>query len=106
MKTTTYKIRMRDDSEQEVQGIVVNGVWGIDKRTTTKTTYTANGEEKKSNSSDFFLTHIPTGTLVTNARTRKALMEIANLEDLMDEEDLGAIAKAVVKYWNAKGWKD
>ena len=106
MKKTLYKIKMRDGTTKEVEGEVVNGVWGIDKRATQKVTYNANGEEKVSTTSDYFLTHVPSGVLITNARTKKALMEIANLEDLMDEDDMTKVGRAVIAYWNNRGWKD
>lgn len=93
MKKTRYKIKMRDGSDQEIEGEVVNGVWGIDKRTIGK-------------GSGYYLTHVPTGTLITNSRTKRSLMEIANLEDLMDEDDMTKVGRAVIAFWDERGWKD
>lgn len=88
-KTSTFKIKMKDGSEQEVSGLVIDGRWGIDKR-----------EDKF-----FYLTHVPSGALVTNARTQKALKELVSRPDMVDEEDAGKIAKAVGRFWNERWWQ-
>lgn len=106
MKKTSYAIKMRDGSELTVEGEVINGRWGIDKRLTQKKTYTANGEEKVSQSSDYILTHVPTGMLITTARTKKALLELINRPRMIDQDDPNVMLKEVAEYWNAKGWKD
>lgn len=106
MKTMTYKINMRDGSVREVTGSVVNDIWGIDKRVTEKVTRTGNGEERVSKTQDYFLTHIPTGMLVTNAKKKRTLMEIANLEALMDENDPLKIIAVVMKFWDDRWWKE
>lgn len=105
MKTKTFKIKKKDGTTEVVEGIIVNDIWGIDKRTTENVTYTSKGEKRSNKSSDYYLTHIPSGMLVTVASTRKTLMEIANLEALMDENDPYAIWNAVLKYWDKRGWK-
>lgn len=105
MKTTSYKIKMKDGTEREVTGVVI-GDYGIDKRMSQKVTYNAQGEEKVSQSSDYFLTHIPTGMLLTSARTRKALLEIANRSNMIDQTDFTTMLKEIVDYWNSRGWKD
>lgn len=106
MKKTRYQIKMRSGEERTVEGEIVNDIWGIDKRMTQKTTYTKNGEEKVSQSSDYFLTHVPSGTLITNARTKRALMEIANLPIMIDQNNFQLMMVAVNEYWESKGWKD
>lgn len=106
MKTATYKIKMKDGSSNEVTGSIINGVWGIDKRVFEKKTYTASGEERVSKSQDYYLTHIPSGMLVTNSKKKRTLMEIANLSSLMDENDPRKILTAVMRFWDDRWWKD
>lgn len=106
MKTATYSIKMKDDTTQEVDGIIVNGIYGIDKRTTQEETQTKNGETKVTNTSAFCLTHIPTGILVTTSRTRKTLMELANLSEMTDLTDLTKMVNIVVAFWEKRNWKD
>lgn len=106
MKQATFNIKMRTGESRQVTGYIVNDIYGIDKRITQKTTYNEQGEEKVSQSSDFFLTHIPTGVLITNARTRKALMELVNRPDMVDQNDMHQMALAVAGYWNQREWKD
>ena len=81
---------MKDGTSKSVKGMVINNRWGIDKR-----------EELSS----FFLTHTPTGMLVTNARTQKALRELVNRPDMIEEDDPKKIAIAVGKFWNERGWQ-
>lgn len=88
-KTSNFKIKMKDGTEQEVSGLVIDGMWGIDKR-----------DDKF-----FYLTHVPTGALVTNARTQKALKELVSRPDMVDETDISKIAKAVGDFWNSREWK-
>ena len=90
-KSQEFAIKMKDGTTQSVTGLVINNRWGIDKRTLS--------------SSGFYLTHIPTGTLVTNASTQKALKELVNQPDMIEEDDLKKIAVATVKFWNARDWK-
>lgn len=94
MKKATYKIQMRDGTEQVIEGDVVNEIYGIDKRKV--------GDFPIA----YYMTHIPSGVLVTNARTKKALMEIANLPQMIDQTDHNKMREAVAGYWNRKGWKD
>lgn len=94
MKKATYKIQMRDGSEQVIEGDVVNEIYGIDKRKV--------GDFPIS----YYMTHIPSGVLVTNARTKKALMEIANLPQMIDQTNHDKMRETVARYWNKKGWKD
>lgn len=84
---------MRDGTERTVKGTIVNDIYGIDKRI------------YKGTSTAFFLTHIPSGVLITNADKKKSLMEIANLPEMIDQTDPAKIAKAVGKYWNDRWWK-
>lgn len=102
-KNQEYKIKMKDGTYKLVTGLVVNNRWGIDKRQQEVKRQTKDGE-KVSLSSSFFLTHIPTGVLVTNANTQRALKELVNREDMIEEDDPGKIAKAVGAFWNERGW--
>lgn len=85
----TFEIKMNDGTTKTVEGVIVNDIWGIDKR-----------EDKC-----FYLTHIPTGTLITNGKTQKVLKEFVNGQDVIDETDLQKIANEVVKFWNTRWWK-
>ena len=96
---------MKDGTTSEVEGIVLNERWGIDKRTVKNVTYTKAGEERTLSSSDFYLTHIPSGYLVTNAKTQKALKELVNRPDMIAEDDLHKILEATVAFWNERMWK-
>ena len=104
-KTINYDIKMRDGTTRRVNGLVINQRWGIDKRITQETKITKNGEERALSSSDFFLTHIPTGVLITSGHTQKILKELVNRPDMIDEDELPKIAKAVGKFWNSRGWQ-
>lgn len=90
-KNQEFEIKMRDGTTQKVNGIVINNRWGIDKREQL---------------SSFFLTHIPTGALVTNARTQKALKELVNRADMIEEDDPQKILDAVAKFWNERSWQE
>lgn len=103
-KTEEYKIKMKDGTEQKVTGIVINKRWGIDKRQQEVKKETRDGE-KVTLSSSYCITHIPTGILVTSANTQRALKELANREDMWDEDDFHKMAVAVGKFWNEKGWQ-
>ena len=103
-KAQSFNIKMRDGKTESVEGLIVNNRWGIDKRTTETKRQTKDGE-KVSLSSSFFLTHIPTGVLITNANTQKALRELVNRPDMIEEDDLKNIAVAVGKFWNERGWQ-
>lgn len=94
-KKQKYQIRMRDGTIQTVEGTVV-GNWGVDKRTVMM-----DGKPTLS----YFLTHIPSGILITNAKTQKKLLELANQPDLVNEEDPFQMAKAVTKFFDNVGWK-
>jgi len=103
-KTEDYRIKMKNGTEQTVTGIVINKRWGIDKRAQEVVRQTKDGE-KVSLSYSFCLTHIPSGILVTSANTQKALKELINREDMIDEDDFHKMAVAVGKFWNQRGWQ-
>lgn len=89
MKTATFNIAMKNGTKEVREGYIVNGIYGIDKR-----------------DGGFYLTHLPTGVLVTNSRTRKALMELANRSDMTDQNDFTVMANAVKDFWDRRWWKD
>lgn len=103
-KTGKYVCQMKDGTKQEREGLIFNNRWAIEKRQEEKIRSTKDGD-KVSLSSYFALTHIPTGILVTTANTQKALKELINREDMIDEDDLHKMAVAVGKFWNEKGWQ-
>lgn len=103
-KPQEYTIKMKDGTEKKVSGLVINNRWGIDKRQYEVAKTNKNGESKTTLSSFFCLTHIPTGILVTNANTQKALKELVNRPDMIEEDDLKKIAKATVDFWNERWW--
>lgn len=80
---------MKDGTKQTVSGVQIGTLWGIDKR----------------EPSYFVLTHLPTGAFVTSSRTQKALKELCNKPEMIDATDVKDIAKAVVNFWNERGWK-
>lgn len=88
-KSLSFNISMKNGTKVEVKGLVIDGKWGIDKR-----------EDKF-----FYLTHIPTGALITNAKTQKALKELVSRPDMVDEDDPMKIYKAVCNFWNSRRWQ-
>ena len=104
-KSQEFTINMKDGTKKTVTGLVINNRWGIDKRQYETVKTNKNGETRTSLSSCFYLTHVPTGVLVTNANTQKALKELVNRPDMIEEDDLKKIAKAVGDFWNSNGWK-
>lgn len=95
---------MKDGTTRQITGLVINQRWGIDKRSVENVTYTKNGEQKTTTTSGYYLTHIPTGILVTNANTQRILKELANTQELINEDDLHKIIKAVASFWEDKWW--
>lgn len=104
-KSQEYTIKMKDGTEKKVSGLVINNRWGIDKRQYEVVKTNKNGESRTTLSSCFYLTHIPTGILVTNANTQKALKELVNRPDMIEEDDPKKIAKAVGDFWNERWWQ-
>lgn len=103
-KSQDFTIKMKDGTTKTVSGIVFNNRWGIDKREYETVKTNKNGETRRTLSSYFCLTHIPTGTLVTNGNTQKVLKELINRPDMVEEDDLKKIAIATVKFWNERSW--
>ena len=103
-KKVEYEIAMADGGKRKVMGIIINDRWGIDKRETETVRHTKDGD-KVSLSHFFVLTYIPNGVLVTSANTQKALMELVNREDMIEQDDIAKIANAVSEFWNERGWK-
>ena len=99
-----FQINMADGTKKTVLGIVVNNRWGIDKREVETVKHTKDGD-KVTLSHFFVLTYIPNGALVTSANTQKALMELVNREDMIEQDDIAKIANAVSEFWNERGWK-
>ena len=104
-KNMDYTIQMLDGTTRQVTGLVINRRWGIDKRTTTTIMTNKDGEERTLSSSDFYLSYLPTGMLITSGRTQRVLKELVNRPDMIDEDDPFRIAEAVIDFWNKRGWK-
>ena len=104
-KAQEYTIKMKDGTEKTVSGMVFNNRWGIDKRQYEVIKINKNGESRTTLSSCFYLTHIPTGALVTNANTQKTLKELVNRPDMVEEDDPKKIVKAVGDFWNERWWQ-
>lgn len=104
-KNQEFTINMKDGTKKTVTGLVINNRWGIDKRQYEVVKINKNGEKKTTLSSCFYLTHIPTGILVTNANTQKALKELVNRPDMIEEDDLEKILYATVDFWNERWWQ-
>lgn len=94
MKKIKYKINMKNGEPQEVEGYVVNEVWGIDKR--------ANNY--------YVLTYIPNGCLVDSARTIKFLKMLVQEPEFFDfdgtPKTCDKLVTAISRYRNEHGWKD
>lgn len=94
MKKIKYKIKMDNGMDTEVEGMVFNEVWGIDKR--------ENGY--------YVLTYIPNGCLVHSARTQKFLKMLVQEPEFFDFDGTPAgaakLAAAIGRYRNEHGWKD
>ena len=103
-KNQEFTINMKDGTKKTVTGLVINNRWGIDKRQYEVVKTNKNGESKTALSSFFCLTHLPTGILVTNANTQKALKELVNRPDMIEEDDPKKIAKATTDFWNERWW--
>ena len=104
-KNEVFKIKMKDGEEVEVSGLIINKRWGIDKRTEETEKVLKSGEKRTALSSSFYMTKIPEGYLVTSANTQKALKELANRPDMIEEDDPKKIMTAVCKFWNERGWR-
>lgn len=96
---------MKDGTSKSVTGLVINNRWGIDKRQYEAVKTNKNGELKTTLSSCFYLTHVPTGILVTNANTQKTLKELVNRPDMIEEDDPKKILEATVDFWNERWWQ-
>ena len=112
-KKQKYKIKMQDGTFQEVEGEVVNNIWGIDKRTVVTGEQTLkDGTTRTLSSTSYMVTHIPTGAFLPTGsfRTIKAAKLLLNEpEFFIDELDSDAVmemAKALGRFWNERGWKD
>ena len=103
-KNQEFTINMKDGTKKTVTGLVINNRWGIDKRQYEVVKTNKNGETRTTLSSMFCLTHLPTGILVTNANTQKALKELVNRPDMIEEDDPKKIAKATTDFWNERWW--
>lgn len=112
-KKQKYKIKMDDGTEQEVEGEIVNNVWGIDKRTlVTGEQVMKDGTKRTLSSTSYVITHIPTGSMLPTCsfRTLKSAKLLLSepeffINDVTDD-DVKKMADAIGRFWNARGWKD
>lgn len=112
-KKQKYKIKMIDGTWQEVEGEVVNKIWGIDKRTQVSGEKTMkDGTVKALSSTSYIVTHLPTGAFLPTAsfRTIKAAKLLLSRPeffiDELNEENAMEMARAIAEFWNERGWKD
>ena len=112
-KKEKYKIKMKDGTTKEVEGEVVNKIWGVDKRTEITGEQTLkDGRVRTLSSTDYIVTHIPTGAQLPTARFRTLksakllLSEPEFFFDKLNEEAVEGMRKAITRFWNARGWKD
>lgn len=112
-KKQKYNIIMRDGTKREVEGEVVNKIWGIDKRTEVTGEQTLkDGRVRALSSTEYIITHIPTGATLPTCRfrTMKAakllLSEPEFYFDELDKQTITDMADAIGRFWNARGWKD
>lgn len=112
-KKQKYQILMNDGTKQEVEGEIVNGIWGIDKRTTvTGEQELKDGTKRTLSSTSYMITHIPTGAYLPTAsfRTLKsAKMLLSKPEFFFDEltdDAVYGMSEAIWRFWNERGWKD
>ena len=104
-KKERYNIKMRNGEAHSVEGIIVNNIYGIDKRITTTVKKNKDNSERVLSSSRYYLTHIPSGVLISGARTQKALKELANRQNMIDQHDFKVMGKEVGDFWNSRGWQ-
>lgn len=112
-KKQKYQITKVDGTKEEVEGEVVNGIWGIDKRTTVTGEQTLkDGRTRTLSSTSYVITHIPTGAALPTCsfRTLKSakllLAEPEFFVDAITEQTVREMADAIGRFWNARGWKD
>lgn len=112
-KKQKYNILMNDGTKQEVEGEVVNGVWGIDKRVEVTGEQTMkDGSTRTLSSTSYIVTHITTGALLPTARFRTLksakllLSEPEFFFDELNEEAVRNMADAIGRFWNQRGWRD
>ena len=112
-KKQKYNILMNDETKVEVEGEIINGIWGIDKRTeVTGEQKRKDGTVRTLSSTSYIITHIPTGGALPTARFRTLksakllLSEPEFFFDELDDKAVYAMAEAIGRFWNARGWKD
>lgn len=112
-KKQKYNITMEDGTKKEVEGEVVNKIWGIDKRMEVTGEQTLkDGRTRTLTSTDYIITHIPTGAALPTCRfrTMKAakllLSEPEFYFDELNQQAISDMADAIGRFWNARGWKD
>lgn len=112
-KKQIYNIKMNDGTTKQVEGEVVNGVWGIDKRVIPYGKMTnKEGVEKTLSYTDYHITYIPTGQrlpLGTTRTIKNAKLLLSQPEFFFEEltpDVIKKLAKATVKWWEDRWFKD
>lgn len=106
-KKIKYTIKMKDGSEQEIEGTEIIPGYAYDKRViSTGIVYNKRGEAKKINSTTYCLTHTPTGTLITSSDKVNSLKLVCAEPEFFEEYNEANIIKAVGRFWNRHNWQD
>ena len=112
-KKQSYKITMRDGTQQEVQGEVFNEIWGIDKRSVKRGEQTMkDGTVRELFDTHYHITHLPTGAklpLCTFRTLKSAKMLLSEPEFFIDElskESVKKMGEAIARFWNWRYWTD
>ena len=107
-KKTKFKISKKDGTVEEVEGIVVNEIWGVDKRTTVYGKQVMkDGAVKPLSYSAYIITHIPTGShlpLGTCRTQRNAVMLLQEPEFFEEPLVPAHIGKAIARFARRVGW--
>lgn len=112
-KKTKYKIKMKDGTEKEVEGEIVNKIWGIDKREMVRGEQTMkDGSVRQLKDTHYHISHVPTGAALPlcTFRTMKAAKMLLNepefFFDELDSKAISGMSTAIARFWNRVWWKD
>lgn len=114
-KKQKYSIQLGDGTTREVEGEIVNGIWGIDKREIASGEQTLKDGSKKTLSSfSYVITHLPSGCALPlcKFRTLKSAKLLLSEPEFFGkffgngEINIDEISKAIWRFWEQRGWKD
>lgn len=110
-KKQKYSIQLSSGETKEVEGEIVNGIWGIDKREIVSGEHTMKDGSKKTLSSfSYVITHIPSGCALPLGKFRalkSAKLLLSEPEFFGNGElNIDEISKAIWRFWEQRDWKD